>query len=128
MAENGLVINNGATAGTRPPKSFGLYVMGWNAGSTEKYMSLVPGLLFLLACEVMETCSGLWPSRRSMYSGGLLERTCSWDEKQQQQQLLGLCNVDTALSEIGSSKDVLTLHGISNPSDSLCAPLQVPPG
>lgn len=34
---------------------------------------------------------------------------------------MGLCNVDTALSEIGSSKDVLTLHGISNPSDSLCA-------
>lgn len=34
---------------------------------------------------------------------------------------MGLCNVDTALSEIGSSKDVLTLHGISNPSGSLCA-------
>lgn len=60
MAENGLVINNGATAGTRPPKSFELYVMdGMECRIDGEVRRSCPGLLFLL-CEVMETSSGPW--------------------------------------------------------------------
>jgi hypothetical protein len=77
----------------------------------------LPGFA-IIACEVMETSSGRPRAPSPYFVLGWLIGTCSWDEKR---RLLGLCNVDTALSEIGSSKDVLTLHGISNPSDSLCA-------
>jgi hypothetical protein len=114
VAENGLVINNGATAGTRPPKSFELYVMGWKCRVDGEGLPRFA----ILACEVMETSSGRPRAPSPYFVGGLTIGMCSWDEKR---RLLGLCNVDTTLSEIGSSKDVLTLHGISNPSDSLCA-------